>query len=345
MSKSIEDPPPFVQIVGPTDGWVLERQARTLAAKLPYSAFMSLAPEPEQRGRPGLLLQLCHIRRAERTDRRRLLYPPGRCATVFWTGRADWTAASVWPANTPIGSAVRRWQEVVHIPMGFDHYRYRPTLVLGVVGQLDTPRKGRDLVERVRSLPFVEVIATEGQLPEGQLRDLYQRVDYVLIPATIEGGPMCLLEGLGMGKPVIAPDGVGLVPEFQDVEHIRHYPAGDPAALIAVVKACYEEKRGRAKSVQGRTWDAWAEDHHRLFMRLLRERGVPVPRPGPGFRFGMMSDLEITASADTGPLESAVDLAAAHLFFGRQAEARRVLAEARPRYPCLDRLIDWLSTA
>ena len=40
------------------------------------------------------------------------------------------------------------------------------------------------------------------------------------------------------------------------------------------------------------------------------------------------------------PLELAVDRAAASLFFGRQVEARAVLAEARPWYPCLDRLME-----
>ena len=30
-----------VQVVGPDDGWVLERLARTLAAKLPYAEFVA----------------------------------------------------------------------------------------------------------------------------------------------------------------------------------------------------------------------------------------------------------------------------------------------------------------
>ena len=62
------------------------------------------------------------------------------------------------------------------------------------------PRKGRHLVEELRKLPFVEVLTTEGKMPEEELPAFYQRLDYVLIPATVEGGPMSLSEGLAMGK-------------------------------------------------------------------------------------------------------------------------------------------------
>ena len=75
-------------------------------------------------------------------------------------------------------------------PMGFDAYRYRPRLILGVVGLLEHERKGKRLVDSLRDLPFVEIITTEGRMSATQVRDLYERVDYVLIPATVEGGPV-----------------------------------------------------------------------------------------------------------------------------------------------------------
>ncbi len=73
----------------------------------------------------------------------------------------------------------------------------------------------------------MEITVTEGQLSEDRLYDFYQRLDYVLIPATVEGGPMSLLEGLAAGKPVIAPENVGMVSEFGATEHIRRYRSGD----------------------------------------------------------------------------------------------------------------------
>ncbi len=38
------------------------------------------------------------------------------------------------------------------------------------------------------------------------MADVYQRADDVLIPTMVEGGAMSLLEGLAMGRPVIAPE-------------------------------------------------------------------------------------------------------------------------------------------
>ena len=213
---------------------------------------------------------------------------------------------------------------VVHIPMGFDSYRYRPRLVLGVVGRLEHPRKGRALVDRVRQLPFVEVVTTEGRTPPEELRAVYERLDYVLIPATVEGGPLCLLEGLSMGKPVIAPESVGITPEFGATEHIRLYPPGDAAALVQVVTECYRRKEAVSRLVRNRSWDRWAEQHHHFFVQLLRARGLAAPTPAHGFRFGMLGEIDVLPEDDIAPLEAAVDAAARHLFYGR----------SRPAAPC-----------
>jgi hypothetical protein len=338
MGTATDDPPPVVQIVGPTDGWVLERQARILATKLPYAEFVPGRPRPREETAliyyfnyalypgPSGLIDVGFF--THRDDAQGFLDKARRvdCCVCMARQYADWLR----------GEGVR---DVVHIPMGFDAYRYRPTLVLGVVGRLEHPRKGGALVERVRALPFVEVVVSGGQLPEGQLRNLYHVVDYVLIPSTTEGGPMCLLEGLGMGKPVIAPEGVGVVPEFAGADGVLLYPAGDADALVALVTRCYEEKRRLSSVVRGRTWDDWAEAHDRVFMRLFRERGVDSPRPGPGFRYGMMREINVPTTVDAGPLEAAVDRVAAYLFYGRTTDVSAEMSRAVGQYPCLNPLM------
>ena len=150
---------------------------------------------------------------------------------------------------------------------------------------------------------------------------------------------MCLLEGLAMGKPVIAPESVGMVPEFAPSEQLLPYPAGDAEALTRLVTACFERKRQGAALVQDRTWDRWAEAHHHLFARLLEERGTALPRPGPAFRFGMLGELEVPPGAEVDGLEAAVDRAAAHLYFGEHRLARVALATVAPRYPCVEQLL------
>jgi hypothetical protein len=327
-----------VQVVGPTDNWILERLARRLAGKLPYAEFVPWRPRPVGPARLAYYMNYA-------------LYngPSGLIDAAFFTHLDEGHGFLQRALQVDLCVCMCRlyadWlrergvARVAHVPMGFDSYRYRPRLVLGVIGRLDQPRKGRHLVERLRQLPFVEVAATEGQLREEQLCEVYQRVDYVLIPATVEGGPMSLLEGLAMGKPVIAPESVGIVPELTPSEHVRCYRAGDAEHLVSVVTACYQEKCQGSRLVAERTWDRWAEDHHRLFTQALAERGIALPPGAPGFRFGLLGELEIPPGVETGPLEDAVDRAAAHLFWGRQDLARFCLAEVALRYPCARRLL------
>jgi hypothetical protein len=328
----------LLQVVGPVDNWVLERLARRLAAKLPYAEFVPWKPRPDPAtqivyyvnyalyGQPSGRLDAGffthHDESHQFLDRARQMDLCVCMSRLY----ADWLRSQGVPT-------------AVHVPMGFDSLRYRPRLVLGVIGRLDHPRKGQPLVERLRQLPFVEIVTTEGQVEEADLRELYQRLDYVLIPASVEGGPLSLLEGLGMGKPVIAPEGVGMVPEFADTDHVRRYPCGDADALVRVVTTCYEEKRQRARLVQERSWDAWAQGHHHLFNQLLRARGRAVPRPALGFRFGMLGEVDIPLDIDTGPLEAAVDRAAGHLFYGQYRLARSVLQEAKTQYPFVEPLL------
>jgi glycosyltransferase involved in cell wall biosynthesis len=329
---------PLVQVVGPEDGWVLERLARVLAAKLPYGEFVPWKP------RPGGAAQVAYYVNYALYDG-----PSGLLDVGFFThddeahgflDRARRVDFCVCMSRLYADSLrARGVPKVAHVPMGFDSYRYRPRLVLGVVGRLDHPRKGQALVERLRHLPFVEIVTTDGRLPEQDLRDFYQRLDYVLVPATVEGGPLSLLEGLGMGKPVIAPEGVGMVPEFPETDAIRRYPAGDAEALAAVVMGCYEEKWQHARLVRDRSWDAWAQGHHHLFVQLLRAHGRPVLVPALGFRFGMVGELDVPPGIDAAPLEAAVDRAARHLLYGRSGPARCVLEEVLPRFPCLRSLL------
>jgi len=328
----------LVQIVGPTDNWVLERLARKLAAKIPYSEFVPWKPRPTGSAQivyymnyallagPSGLVDIAFFTHLDESQQ--FLERAGQvdCCVCMAKIYADWlTAQGV--------------ENVAHIPMGFDYYQYRPRLVLGVIGRLDHPRKGKHLVEAIGRLPFLEIVVTDGRVPEAQLRDVYQRIDYVLIPATVEGGPLCLLEGLAMGKPVIAPETVGMVPEFPENPAILRYPAGDIEALTRLVTACHEAKSKSNELVRERTWDRWAQDHHELFVRLCRARSISIPAPSERFRFGMMAELEIPKEADLDALEAVVDQAAQHLYFGKDSLARSVLEEALSRFPCLERLL------
>jgi hypothetical protein len=335
MPKALTAEPavePLLQVVGPEDNWVLERLARTLATKLPYAAFVPWAPRPTSATRLAYYINYALFDR-----------PSGLLDVVFFTHpdeahqsveRARRADACVCMASQYVHwLATRGVREVTHIPMGFDWYTYRPRLVLAVVGRLEHPRKGRDLVEQVRALPFVEIVTTEGRKSAQEVREVYQRADYVFIPATVEGGPLCLLEGLALGKPVIAPEGVGMIPEFSPTPQIRIYPTGDARSLVRLLTDCYREKETGTRLVRDRTWDRWAERHHHYFLRLLRGRGLPVPIASPGFRFGMLGELDVPPGLDVTGLEAALDQASRWMYFGQYAPAREILQSAVQTYP------------
>jgi hypothetical protein len=339
IADSNEQANHWLQIVGPTDQWILERLARRLAAKLPYAEFVPWSPRPNPATRIVYYVNYALFNE-----------PSGGLDIGFFThldekqqflerARAmDWCICmSRIYADWLRGNRV---DHVSHIPMGFDYHKYRPRLVLGVVGRLDHPRKGKHLVERLRRLPFVEIFTTEGRMSEKDLPELYQGIDYVLIPATVEGGPMSLLEGLAMGKPIIAPEGVGMVPEFGATEHIQRYRAGDGEALEQVVQRCYQEKLQRNYLVKDRTWDRWAESHHELFVRLVQQRGIEVPQPAVGFRFGMLGELDVPLDQDVEPVEMLINQAALHLYFARYGAARRILEQGTKEYPFIRKLLD-----
>ena len=329
----------IVQIVGPSDGWILERLARRLADKLPYAELVPWEPRPGPWTRMAYYVNYA------------LYHGPSGLIDVGFFTHADETQHFLERAKAVdhcvcMSKSYVEWlvargvEKVSHIRMGFDYYRYRPRLVLGVIGRLDHPRKGRELVHSLRALPFIKVLTTEGRLSAEELPDFYQQLDYVLIPATVEGGPMSLLEGLARGKPVIAPEGVGIVPELGPNDHVRLYPAGNGEALGRLVSECYREKLSCSQLVEDRTWDRWAEAHHHLFVRLMRERGLALPEPAVGFRFGMMRELELPYEENVEQLEGIIDRAARHLYFGRYREAAGVLGEIDPQVVGLEKLVE-----
>jgi hypothetical protein len=323
---------PWLQVVGPADNWVLARIAQRLVGKLPYAELVAWRPEPKPTTRLVYYVNYA------------LYSGPSGCVDVAFFTHFDQEQQFLERAQCMDWCVCMARQyadllraegiaSVIHIPMGFDFFRFRPRLLLGVFGSLDHPRKGLALVDRLRQVPFVDVVATEGNFSEEELRALYQRIDYVLIPATVEGGPMSLLEGLGMGKPVIAPADVGIVPEFDDTEYILRYPAGDAEALANVVADCYRKKLRSVALVQDRTWDRWAEAHDQLFTVLLRKRGIAVPEPAAGFRFGLLSELQLPEGVHLAPLEDSLDQCSSHLYYGRYRQAHAVLANVVSQYP------------
>jgi glycosyltransferase involved in cell wall biosynthesis len=159
------------------------------------------------------------------------------------------------------------------IPLGVDLALFKPKLILGCVGsfsqnEVRRERKGYDMIQALRGLDWIDVRITEGELNFSELPDFYRELDYVLIPSSIEGGPMCVSESLACGIPVIAPPDVGAISEYDT--GIINYTNGDFESLKAVLVELYEKKLHLRQSVEHLTWDNFATRHDELFRWLTR---------------------------------------------------------------------------
>jgi glycosyltransferase involved in cell wall biosynthesis len=271
--------PGRIHVVLADEGWILEQCGRALERRLPYvrvdtSADPSAAINyyvnySARRGRASAIEIALFTHVEERV--------PEVAARFFEVARAMTTcicmsriyADRLREAGVP---------DVHEITPGVDLDAYRPVVRIAVVGRTyPTGRKGEALVQAVMDEPGIEWHFTgEGwpgpaeHHPPERMPQLYNAVDYVLVPALYEGGPMPLLEALACGKEVIAP-AVGFV---RDYPHIP-YRTGDVADLRRVLRELVARRMALRAAVEHRSWDAWASAHDALFRRMLCERDKP----------------------------------------------------------------------
>ena len=146
------------------------------------------------------------------------------------------------------------------------------TLIVTAPSRLNDPRKGlKYLFEALRqlspSLDFRCVILGQGDLEayreyldDERLRDrlefpgfvdldvkrkLIAAADLFVLPSTLEGCPISLLEAMAAGRPVVASR-VGGIPEVvRSAKHGTLVPAKDPVSLAAAIQALAVDKGRR----------------------------------------------------------------------------------------------------
>lgn len=95
-------------------------------------------------------------------------------------------------------------------------YERHTPLKVGYVGRpyQSSNRKNPMLLERIAMTKGIEFKVTGGKLKAEEMPDFYRSVDLIVSPSTNEGGPMCIIEALACGKPVLCFDNVGQANEF-----------------------------------------------------------------------------------------------------------------------------------
>jgi len=106
---------------------------------------------------------------------------------------------------------------------------------------------------------------TLGRLPLLELRELYARSRFVvvpLVPSNSDNGVTVILEAMAMGKPVICSRTRGQVDVVQDGVTGLYVPVGDAGALRAAILSLWNDPQ-RAHEM-GRNARAYVERHHTL---------------------------------------------------------------------------------
>lgn len=261
-------PAPKVEIVHPGDGWVLDRLARILIERVP-GAYSSI-----RRSQAGADTEICYFIHQGLFGPSRALVrgcflphkePP---STLYDTvaAAADFCVAMSGPSLADC-LAINPNSHLIY--PGIDLQAYRPRLRIGFVGrEYPSGRKGSAIFGFLRSLDYVELHCTDGKLRDDEIPGFIAGMDYILIASRYEGGPLCLLEALASGKPVIATE-VGLVADYRHAPGVLTYPYEDQAALRRLLEAELDKRLLLRRTVEAHSEARYADAHAALFRRVL----------------------------------------------------------------------------
>jgi glycosyltransferase involved in cell wall biosynthesis len=269
-----------VQVVHSGNAWILRRLARYLVDGLPYVHGAPWRPSALQHFDLTYFVNYQLCQRPKHPLRRRVLWrkPNSRLVGAFFPHREtddfnfDTVARSLDFCVAPSARYADYLREHCNpnshlIHHGIELERFTPKLRLGFVGRsYKGGRKGEELLRAVAELPYVELLCSDGKLSEAEIPAFYQRIDYVLITSSIEGGPLCFQEGLASGKEILSTD-VGMVSEFRDAPGVHVFR--DRQELFSLLERKLEERMRLRANVQEFSVEYWVKEHDKLFRSLI----------------------------------------------------------------------------
>jgi glycosyltransferase involved in cell wall biosynthesis len=176
------------------------------------------------------------------------------------------------------GSTERDFETLVEAAKGL---KYPVRIAASLVVTHDGLRTAtKDIRGQMSDLQDLEV----GPLSSSKLRDSYAAAKVVvvpLLPSDIDAGVNVILEGMAMGRPVIASKTRGQVDVIRDGENGILVPPCDAAALAAAIE--YLVKEPHAAAAMGRRARAYVEKFHRLedFVEEIRANAEVLSTRNP----------------------------------------------------------------
>jgi len=267
-----------LRIVTEKPGWIMHRMAEEIAKRLPNTVINADYPDANVHyyinygyfnTKPvnGIVVaNFTHYDPDKLNDKwESVAQAVDHCVAI-----SNHTKSSVKEFNIPD-------EKITVIPTGADK-GFKPKLTIGLVGRIyDGGRKGEKLVQSIladiKLMENMQIVSTSDTwgVPTwsfDSMADFYRSIDYLLVPALYEGGPVPFMEALACGTMSIAP-AIGVIPDFPHIE----YKWGDIESLKSVItnlKSEFLERKQRVShTIESYNWDYWALKHIALFHKLL----------------------------------------------------------------------------
>lgn len=121
-----------------------------------------------------------------------------------------------------------------------------PEIKLVIVG--DGPQRGK-LEDYVRKKSLEKQVSFEGAKPREKIYDYFQKADLFVLPSTIEGLPIVILEALAAGKPIITTPVEGVPEIIKNGENGLIVESNDVNELANSVIKLFEDKSLRDRLI------------------------------------------------------------------------------------------------
>jgi len=165
-----------------------------------------------------------------------------------------------------------------------------PSLHLLIAGPFEPQDPvGADVEHMLREASRLHLMGIVAAMPS-----FYARVDVLVLPTYREGFPNVLLEAAAMEVPVVATRIPGCVDAVEDGVTGTLVPVHDAEALADAVECylrdpqlrCRHGRAGRQRVLRNFRPEVVWEAMYREYVRLLQQKGLPVPAPcdAPTFR-------------------------------------------------------------
>lgn len=158
-------------------------------------------------------------------------------------------------------------------------YPDKEKMVVGYVGReySSSNRKNPQLLSAIAKMPHIEFITTGGKLKLADIPNFYGKIDLLVSPALVEGGPMCIQESLAMGKPVLCYDDVGVANEFK--MGVITVPFNNSNMFLRTIneirlnkiyRTWYNDRMAQETraQVEKYTWEKFVEAHDEIWEKL-----------------------------------------------------------------------------